>query len=1034
MKLVAALRTRGSLVLLATVAATAFGVDSMRRLPSGIYPEVDFPRIVVVARVGDLPPEVVQTTTTRPLEEALATVPGIVRVSSHTIRDATELSAQFDPGTDMWRTLQLAETHVGDVRGELPQGAEVRVERVMPSALPIFTMNVTGDTDLDPRVLREAAELVLRPALTRVHGVGSVDVQGGDVRELEVILRPDALAAAHLTPSMVAERLTSGVRVAAVGRVGSEHQVLTVLAASEPSTPETLALLPVGMAASGPILLSAVADVRDGAEDRITGVAGPGGDVVVVTVSRAIGASAPDVVHGARQVVDELERAHALPPGVHVEAVYDQAVLIDDAMRGVRDAILLGIALSLLVLAVFLRDARAGVTAAIAVPITLVCTFGVMRLAGQTLNLMSLGGLAVAIGLVVDDAIVIVEAIVRRIEEGEGVGAAAEHGTGDLFAAVVGTTLTTVVVFAPLALISGVVGSFFGALAVTLCAAVVLSLLVSVTVVPLVAARLLAPRKASARAKADAPTRAKAAAGEPAGDDAFGLDGRGFSARYGRLLRHVVRHPVLSVAAVLLLGVTGFVAARRTAIGFLPAMDEGAMVVDFVLPPGTSLEETDRLCRGIDRILETTPGVVTFTRRTGAEMGPATATQQNTGDILVRLAPRDRRASIYEIMDHVRARAAREVPEAQIEIIQVLQDVLDDLSGNPRPIEVRIFGADQRVLEELAQAAADRLADVPELEDLASGVEGNIPVLRADVDAAAAARLGLSPGQVIDDLEVALAGRVAAQVRVGDRTLGVRARFPDRVRFDPDAIANLPLAYGGTVLPLSAVARLTRPLGPVALSRENLRQVIILTAAVRPGDDLAVATAHVAAKLRDLPLPPEYRLEVGGLLASARQTQRDLASVFGLGVALVLAVLLVQFRSVRLALAVLLGAPLALVGAFVTLAATGIPLNASSLMGCVLLAGLVVKNGILLLEHAQAHAPTLGFREAVARAGARRLRPILMTTAATVVGLVPLALGLGAGAELQRPLAVATIGGLVLSTVVTLFALPALACALMPRR
>jgi len=1010
--LVARLRTRGSLVALATLAAIAYGVLSLGQLPSGIYPDVDFPRVVVVAHVGDLPPEVVQTVATRPLEEAIATVPNLRRLRSRTIRGATELSAQFVDGTDMWRTLQLCEAHVAEIRGDLPADATIRIERVTPTALPIVTFNVTGD--VDPRILRETATRIIRPALTRVAGIGSVDVQGGDVREFEVILRPAAVAAAHLTPSQVADRVAAGDQITAVGRAGAEHQVLTVMAASEPTTAREIGAIPVGSGPNGPILLSTIADVVEGAEDRTTDVAGPGGDVVVVTVSRTYGASAPDVVAGARDVIDNLTTKHALPSGVRVETVYDQSVLIGDAMTGVRDAILIGIALSLVVLAVFLRDPRAGVTAAIAVPITLVCTFGAMRLFGVTLNLMSLGGLAVAIGLVVDDAIVIVEAIVRRLEEGVDVGTGTERGTQDLFAAVVGTTLTTVVVFAPLALLSGVVGSFFGALAATLSAAVILSLVVSVTVVPMVALKLLKQR-------------------HPGVVESHQPGGR-MSAAYGNLVRRVVRHPILSVIAVVGLGAGGFFAARATATGFLPAMDEGALVVDFFLPPGTSLEETDRIARRIDHILQTTPSVATFTRRTGAEMGPAAATQQNRGDILVRLVSRDRRPSVYVIMDEIRERAAKEVPEARVELVQVLQDVLDDLSGNPRPIEVKIFGRDQRVLDDIARRAGKKVEDLPLLDDFFDGVEGQVPVLRADVIGAAAQRLGVTAQQIIDDLGVALAGKVAAHVRIEDRSYGVRVRMPDGVRFDPDAIARLPLAYGGTSVPLSAVAHLSRPVGPSVLTRENLSPVVIMTSAVKPDADLAAATDAVAARLADLKVPEGYHLEVGGQLETARATQLDLAAVFGLGVALVLAVLLIQLRSLRLALVVLLGAPLALVGAFVTLYLTGIPLNASSLMGCVLLAGLVVKNGILLLEHAQAHAGDAGFPEAIARAGARRLRPILMTTAAAVAGLIPLALGFGTGSELQRPLAVATIGGLLLSTLVTLFAVPALACVLMRER
>ena len=1011
MKWVDSLRERRSLVALVTLALIVFGILSMYVLPSGIYPEVDFPRLVVVAHVGDLPPEVVQTSATRPLEEAVATVPHLHRLRSRTIRGATELSVQFDPGTDMWRTLQLVETHIAEIRSDLPAETELQVERVTPTSQPIATFNVAGD--VDPRVLREAAAYVVRPALTRVSGVGEVQVQGGDVRELNVILRPDDLAAIHLTPTDIANTLSASNVVAAVGRANAEHQVLTVMAASEPTTPREIAALPIASGPGGPIPLSTVADVIDGNTDRTTSASGRGGQVVVVTVSRAPGASAPDVVHGAQRVIDNLTHDGALPQGVSVDTVYDQSVLIDQAMLGVRDAILLGVALSLIVLAIFLRDLRAGLAAAAAVPITLLWTFGAMRLFGQTLNLMSLGGLAVAIGLVVDDAIVIVEAIVRRLEHGDDVADAAANGTRDLFAAVVGTTLTTVVVFAPLSLIAGVVGSFFGALAVTLSAAVVLSLVAAVTVVPVLAGAILRRPKAGA---AHAP-------------------GPRMSGAYARLLRHLVRHPVIGVIGVVVVGATGVFAARGVSTGFLPAMDEGAMVVDFYLPQGTSLEETDRISARIDQVLATTPGVVAFTRRTGAEMGPAAATQQNSGDILVRLAPRDRRKSVYDIMDEVRERAEVEVPEARVEFVQVLQDMLDDLSGNPSPLEVRVFGPDQKVLEQTGREIAKRIKDLPELEDLFDGVEGNVPVLRVDIDAPAARKLGATPADVASDLDVALAGRIVAQVRVGDRNLGLRVRMPDAVRYDTSNIEGLPLAYGGKVVPLSAVTHVSRPVGPSVLLRENLSPVLLVTAAIRPDADLAATGQHVRDRLRGLKLPEGYRYEVGGQIDSAHATQMDLARVFGLGVVLVLAVLLVQLRSLRLALVVLLGAPLALVGAVLTLVATGVPLNASSLMGCVLLAGLVVKNGILLLEHAQERAADgESFRDALVLAGARRLRPILMTTAATVVGLLPLAFGFGAGSELQRPLALATIGGLLLSTLVTLLAVPALACAAYARK
>ncbi len=1003
MKHVAGLRAHASLVTLTTLGAVVFGAVSLGRLPSGIHPEVEFPRVVVVAHVGDLSPEVVETTATRPLEEALATLPYLRRLRSHTIRGAVDLSVQFEPGFDTWRALQLVESKVAEARAELPKDAELIVERVTPTSVPVLTLNVTGNTD--GRALHEAALRIIRPALTRVHGVGQVLVQGGDTREIEIVLHPDALAAAHVSPSAVADRIQKSDFLEAVGRTHDAHQVLTVIAASEHHTADSIGALPIANGPNGPLLLASVADVFEGSTDRTITVGGPLGDAVVLMVARSPSASAPRVAAEAKQVVAHLRATHVLPPGVRVDTVYDQSALIDEAMHGVRDAILLGILLSMVVLAVFLRDLRAGAAAAVAVPITLICTFGVMRLCGQTLNLMSLGGLAVAIGLVVDDAIVIVEAIVQKLEQGRSVHDAAEEGTGELFGPVVGTTLTTVVVFAPLPLIAGVVGSFFGALAITLCAAVLLSLVVSLTVVPLTATWLL-------RARPAATTEHKSA----------------LVTAYGKLLRYVMRHRLVSVLVVTVLAALATFSARNVAIGFLPSMDEGAFVLDFFLPPGTSLEETDRIARGLDHILGTTKGVVSFTRRTGTEMGPATATQQNRGDVLVRLTARSQRASVFAIMDEVRERAAKEVPEARVELIQVLQDVLDDLSGNPAPVEVKIFGQDPHVLDGLARAAAQRIADLPELEDYWNGVEGDVPTLRSELDPLASARLGATPADLSGDLQVALGGRVVARVRVDNYNIGVRVRMPDAVRFDPDAVAALPLAIGQQSVALSTVAKTTRTIGPSVIMHENLSPVIIQTARVAPDADLSAAVAHVRQKLAGFALPTGYRLEVGGQHESALETQRDLAVVFGLGSVLVLAILLVQLGSLGLGLVVLLGAPLAVLAAVVTLRVTGTPLNASSLMGGVLLAGLVVKNGILLFERAVAerdHADS--FAEAIARAGERRIRPILMTTAATIAGLLPLALGLGAGAELQRPLAIATIGGLTLSTIVSLFIMPALA-------
>ncbi|HVV84960.1 MAG TPA: efflux RND transporter permease subunit, partial [Kofleriaceae bacterium] len=988
---------------LAAIALAAAGLHALFHLPAGIYPEMDFPRVVVVAHGAQEPPDLVELQLTRPLEQALAVVPGVRQVRARTIRGAAELDVLLAPGEDPVRSEQLCRAAVAGV--DLPRDTELEVERVLPTEIPVITFNLGG---ADPRVLREVAERLVRPQLVRVPGVGGVEVQGGRVREIELELSPAALAGLQLTPGAVADALEKQDRFDSVGRVLDAHQTLPVVLDARPTDLAGLAALPVARGPHGPIPLSAVADLREGAADPDVLVRGPDGEIVVVQLARARGASTVTVVDGARRAIRELVASGALPAGVTITPVYDQAALVEASMGSVRDAILVGVALSLAVIAVFLRDVRAGLVAAAPVPLTLIATFAFMKWTGMTLDLMSLGGLAISIGLVVDDAIVVTEGIVRRLEEGHPPADAADLGTGDLFAAVVGTTMTTVVVFAPLALLSGITGSFLRSLAGTLCIAVLLSMAASLTICPLLARMILVPRRPRAGGDGSAPVE--------------------------RGMRWLLRRRALALVPVVVLVVTGALLAGEVATGFLPPLDEGTFVVDFRLPPGTSLEETDAAARGLDRVLATTPEVVTFTRRTGTEMGPATATLQNEGDIMVRLVARGRRAGIDAVIDRVRERIAAEVPGVQVEFVQLLQDVLGDLAGNPAPIEVHFLGDDPRQLEQVAREAGLRLGKLPELEDLFDGVEGDVPILRATVDRPAAAALGVDAETVSSDLEVALRGRVIGLVPRPGQPVPVRVRLPDATRLDASALERLPIRWGEQPITLGAVVHFDRPAAPSVLRRDALSPAVILTAAVA-GGDLGAAEAKVRAVLDGMKLPPGVRYEIGGQAASARDARGELLLVGGLGAGLVLLVLLVQLRSLRLAAIVLLGAPLAVVGALAVLVATGTALDVSSMTGCILLVGLVVKNGILLLEHAQhALAGGAAIDDALAQAARRRTRPIVMTTCATLAGLAPLAAGLGAGSELQRPLAIAVIGGLAVSTAVSILILPGLAGLVVRRK
>jgi CzcA family heavy metal efflux pump len=988
-------RYRSLVATLGTVLVLG-GVVSLGRLGSGIYPELEFPRIVVVVRSGDMPPEQMQAAVVRPLEQALAPVIGVRRIRTRIIRGSAEIALQFADGSDMWRALQLTDAAIGRARGELPADTEIESEKITPADFPILSYNLVGGTSLQRR---EAADFIVLPAFSRVPGVGRVEVIGGDPREIEVVLDPGRLAALHLRPSQAADRVGKSLVRRAVGHFDRDRQRVTVTADSVAEGSAVLGRAAVASGPNGSFVLGDVAEIFEGAPDRTRLVHGPEGDAVQVSVSRTPGASAPEVVRG----IAAMGQALRLPEGIHLREVYNQGQLIDASIAGIRDAILIGILLTVGVLAIFLRNARAGLLAALAVPATLVVTFLAMTLLGQSLNLMSLGGMAIAIGLVIDDAIVVIEAVMRHVEEGmpprEAVSGALDEMTGP----VIGTTITTVVVFLPLAFLSGLAGKFFSALAGTLAAAVLVSMLFALFILPLLAARWIRP--------------GAAAAGEA---------GR-LSRGYERGLLTTLGHPGLAWTALLLVIGAAAAVAGRVPSGFLPEMDEGAFVIDYFLPAGTSLAETDAAALRIEEELRQDPAVATWTRRTGAELGPVTATLMNRGDIAVQLVPRRRRPEAEEVMGRLRERLDAGMPNVRIEFVQILEDVLNDLSGNPRPLEVRILGEDQAVLQHLATETEKRLDGTPHLVDYYRGVEDEVPLLRCVPDPDAVGHAGLLPEDVADDLETALRGSVVGTVPHLDRLVPVRVRFPDAVRYDPQAMGSLPIALGPAVVPISRLVHSGVERSASTLYRENMSPAALASGDVE-GGDLGGLVRAVSARLRGLELPRGYRLEIGGRAESQERAFREILLVLGLGVLVVFAVLVGQFRSTGAAVLVLLTVPPALGGGILFLAVTGVPLNVSSLMGLVLLVGLVVKNGILLVGSALGRLEAGdALHDALRFAGRRRLRPILMTTLCTVFGLMPLAFSLGAGSELQRPLAVAVIGGLLFSTAATLFLLPAIA-------
>ena len=721
-------------VYLIVALLSAAGIYAALRLPSAIYPELAFPRVLIVAQGSSLGARQMLFSVTRPIEEAVSIVPGVTRVKSRTIRGSDEISVTFSDNTDMTYALQQVQARVNQVRGTLPAELDIEVERMTPSLFPVLSYNLEGG---DPADLYDIARYQLKPIISRVPGVGRVDVQGSDVREVEVVADPARLAAQRLTYDDLASAIRDATGVSAIGRLPQDYKQYLIVAAQEAHTPEDIASIVV---AHG-LRVRDVATVSLGTEDHVRIIAGDGKPAALINITRQPGGNTLEIVDSVASLAKSV--AGSLPRGVKLKPVYDQGALVRDAIKSVRDAMIIGAILAVLILLLFLHHARITAISASSIPLTLATSVFAMSLLGQTFNLMTLGAMAIAIGLVIDDSVVITENIVRHLGVNSNRHEAIRDALNELIWPVTTSTLTTVVVFLPLRLLTGVVGQFFAALSITLTVAVLVSLILAVTIIPLMSDQFLTA------ADADTTEFERAVATPRTGFAGImrrvrdSLDA--LSVHYERSLAQVLSHPrrMLFAAAALILA--GVIAQRFVGTGFLPEMDEGAFVLDYFTPGGTALAETDRQIHIVEEILAKTPEIEGTSRRTGAELG-LFATEQNTGDIVARLTPPGQRSrSIFDVIDDVRVKVETAVPRLRIEFVQILSDVINDLAGAARPVEIKLYGPDLDRLESYARSIEPKISEIPGIEDLYNGVSEPSAELDMHVNEAEANRVGLTP-------------------------------------------------------------------------------------------------------------------------------------------------------------------------------------------------------------------------------------------------------------------------------------------------
>lgn len=983
------------------------GVYAALHMPSAVFPQTDFPRCVILVDNGVMPADEMMAKITRPIEEAMKDIPGAVTVRSSTGRGAAEISVFFTWHVDMIQSELYVNSRLSQIRSLLPATANTTVWRLTFSAFPIIGVSLTSP-QRNITELWETARYNLKPRFLRIPGVARVDLVGGRTPEYHVVIDPVRLQAAGLSLGQVTEALDKNNMIVPTGMHEENHTLYLAVVDGRVHTISDIENLTVDVVGTHPVQIKDFARVERGPEPVFNVVTAEGVPAALLNIRSQPDGSTLDITDQLKTVLRDAQKD--LPPDMKLAFFYDQSQLVRASVHSVWEAILFGLVLSIVIIYFFLKNWGTTLTAIIVIPVTVLITILAMKLAGLSFNLMTLGGIAAAIGLVIDDAIVVVEAIYAQIAHGLQRLEAIRVGLGEIFLPLVASTLTPVVVFLPLAYLTGLAGSFFRALALTMVVSLLTSLALAITLTPSLAAWFIRDR-------------AKLEHGHVPKDEEGGFLLTRVIRLYEIAVRAALRHGWLTLAVCGLILLFGVGIYHKLDSDFLPALDEGGFVIDYHTPWGTSLAETSRQLMQAEEIIRATPDVESYSRRTGARLALSIA-EPNTGDFLVKLR-NNRRRSSDDVIAELRAQFAVAIPGVVWDLHGILGDLIGDLTWSPKPIEVKLFSNNTEFLKKKAPEIETALKQVKGIVDTFDGLITAGPSISLRVRYTDAQRHGLSADDMAAAVNTAMLGRPSSAVLEGDRVVNIRV-LVDPERIDRLAtLRELPLrAANGAVVKLSQVADVVEEPGQLELRREDLRQDVAITARLE-GRDLGSAMTEIEKKLgHDASLPPGT-IEFGGLYQQQQESFRNLMLVLVMAILLVFTVLLIEFRSFYEPIAIVFGAVLALSGAVLALWLTGTSLNIVSFLGGIIGVGLVAKNGILMLDFVDhLRAEGLSLEEALVRSGHRRLRPVLMTTLAAACGMVPLAYGIGTGADMLKPLAIAVIGALGISVLLSLVATP----------
>jgi len=1005
----------GLVIAFLCVALCLAGAYAALDMPSSIFPQTNFPRVVILIDNGVMPANEMMATITRPVEEAMKDIPGVRTVRSKTGRGSAEINVFFTWQTDMVQAELFVQGRLAVVQKALPATANSAVWRLTFAAFPVIGLSLTGPMH-SLTELWETARYTIAPRLLRIPGVARTGIVGGRAPEYHVIVDPLRLQAVSLSLAQVTDALLRNNLIVPTGMLEEDYKLyLTVVngrvhtiedienltVSVSGNTPAAGAVQPI-VTGAHPIRIKDFARVERTQEPVFNIVTANGVNAVLLNVYSQPDGSTLDIAKQLKQELESLK--NALPPDMQATVFYDQSLLVGDSIQSVWEAIFLGLMLSIAILYVFLRNWGATLIAAVVIPATVLITLLTLRVMGLGFNLMTLGGIAAAIGLIIDDAIVVVEAVHSKISAGEQRLTAVQQALAEIFRPLLASTLTPVVVFIPLAFLDGVAGCFFRALALTMVVSLLTSLVLAITLIPSLAAWWMPTDRHS-------PSSAKSSWLERL------IKG------YEKVLRTALKQAGKVLTGCMLILALGVWLYGRLESEFLPFMDEGGFVLDYRAPWGTSLAETDRQLQQAEAILRAMPELESYSRRTGARLALGIS-QAHMGDFLIKLKPKRQRKT-DEVVADLREQLHVAVPGIEWEFAGILNDLIGDLTWSPRPIEIKLFSTDVEWLKQKAPQVEAELKKIDGVVDTFDGLETTGPSLSLRIRESDAQRFGLTVNDVALAVSTAMLGQKASHVLEGDRVVNIRVRMSTDTTGQIASLRELPLrSLDGRTVKLSQVADIITEPGQLELHREDLRQLVAVSA--RLGNrDLGSAITEIKNKLsQDQTLPPGV-LEFGGLYQQQQESFRNLLVVLLASIFLVFTVLLVEFGSFYEPIAIVFGSVLALCGTILAWYLTGTSVNIVSLLGAIIGIGVVAKNGVLMLDSVHRfESQGANLENALVESGRRRLRPVLMTSLAAALGLLPLAYGIGAGSDILKPLAIAVIGALTLSVLLSLVATP----------